>query len=506
MKRELTPHRFSAVVTPLILVSSCLLFANYLQVTTAYASADGIPAIAWKAFDGGGTRTGVNTAERSIGPDTVHQLSRIWAARLPDIVDGAPTVLPHVLTPSGRRDLLFMTTLHGSLLAIDANTGALVWYRDTHGPRITTSSAAIDPYSFQYVYSYGVDGKVHRYEVGTGKEITRSWPITITLIPTIEKGSSALNIFDGFLYMTTASYDDDGHYVGHIVAVNLTDAKVTVFNALCSDKHVLLVNNPSRSNYCPRAGGGIWGRAGVVLDPVSGNAFATVGNGNFNADKGGHDYGESILELSPDLSRLIDTYTADNFDFYNQQDFDLGSTSPVMLPRQDRSATPYMLVQVSKNAVVRLINRQNLSGRGGPNHVGGELQHSALPPGPPCNVLTHPVAWNDSSNTTWVFITRDCGTYAYKLITDSNHRSRLRYVYTSEGGNSPFIANGVLFVQDNNAIVATEPTTGRVLWKSSQPSAGGTIGFKHWQTPVVVNSRLYTADMSGYLYAYGLKS
>jgi len=75
----------------------------------------------------------------------------------------------------------------------------------------------------------------------------------------------------------------------------------------------------------------------------------------------------------------------------------------------------------------------------------------------------------------------------------------------ANAGSSPFIANNILYVQGNNVIWATDPATGKVLWSSSQQSAGGSIGGLHWQSPIVVNGTIFAADNNGKLYAYGLK-
>jgi hypothetical protein len=49
-----------------------------------------------------------------------------------------------------------------------------------------------------------------------------------------------------------------------------------------------------------------------------------------------------------------------------------------------------------------------------------------------------------------------------------------------------------------------DPSTGRRLWSSDQESAGGSIGGIHWESPMVVNGRLYISDESGAMTAYGL--
>lgn len=474
-------------------------------ISTAGASSNSKAAITWPAFDGGGSRSGVNASEKIITSGNVGHLTRLWQHALPAVVDSSPVELPGVKTPAGVKTLLFVTTLTGSLLALDANSGQQVWRKNTRGPKFTTSSPALDP-SGQYVYSYGLDGKIHKYAVGTGVEQTSGgWPVRITNMPDVEKGSSSLNIANGYLYMSTGGYPGDaGHYEGHVVAILLSTGALSVFNSLCTNIHRLLDTVSTDANYCPAVQSGIWARAGAVVDPLTGNVFVTTGNGNYTASTGGYDYGDSIIELSPNLQKVVDSYTPSNYSYLQSTDLDLGSASPTMLPMQKGSLTPYLAVQAGKDSAVRLLNRQNLSGKGGPNHVGGELQ--MLNGAMQGSILTQPVAWNDAHNTTWVFITNGGELVAFKVITDAHGHTTLQKAYqNSHGGSSPFIANGILFVQGNNVLWAMEPTTGNVLWSSAQSTAGGSIGGLHWQSPIIVNGRVYVSDEAGHLSAYGLK-
>ncbi|MEO8970888.1 MAG: PQQ-binding-like beta-propeller repeat protein [Ktedonobacteraceae bacterium] len=472
---------------------------------TSVATPTNQTEITWPAFDGGGSRSGVNSSEKIITPGNVGSLTRLWQQTLPAVVDSSPVELPGVKTPSGTKTLLFVTTLTGSLLALDASTGQQVWRQNTSGPKFTTSSPALDP-SGQYVYSYGLDGNIHKYAVGTGTEQTSGgWPVLITNMPDVEKGSSSLNVTSGYLYMSTSGYPGDaGHYQGHVVAISLSSGALSVFNSLCANIHSLLNTVSGDANYCPDVQSGIWARAGAVVDPLTGNVFVTTGNGNYTASAGGHDYGDSVIELSPNLQKVVDSYTPDNYSYLQSTDLDLGGASPALLPVQKGSLTPYLAVQAGKDGAVRLLNRQNLSGQGGPNHVGGELQ--TLNGAMKGSVLTQPVAWNDAHNTTWVFVTDGGELVAFKVVTDSHGHTTLQKAYqVSHGGSSPFIANGILFVQGNNVLWAMEPTTGKVLWNSAQAAAGGSIGGVHWQSPIIVNGQVYVPDESGHLTAYGLK-
>lgn len=472
---------------------------------TAAASPNSTAAITWSAFDGGGSRSGVNSSEKIITPGNVNALTRLWQQSLPAVVDSSPVELPGVITSAGVKTLLFVTTLTGSLLALDADTGQQVWQQNTSGPKFTTSSPAIDP-SGQYVYSYGLDGKIHKYAVSTGAEQNSGgWPVRITNMPDVEKGSSSLNIASDYLYMSTSGYPGDaGHYEGHVVAISLATGTLNVFNSLCANMHQLLDMVATDANYCPDVQSGIWARAGAVVDPLTGNVFVTTGNGNYTASTGGYDYGDSVIELSPNLQKVVDSYTPGNYSYLQSSDLDLGGASPALLPLQKGSLTPYLAVQVGKDRSVRLLNRQNLSGKGGPNHVGGELQtlNGAMKE----SVLTQPVAWNDAHNTTWVYITDNSELVAFKVMTDLHGHTTLQEAYqNNHGGTSPFIANGILFVQGNNVLWAMEPTTGTTLWSSTQTSAGGSIGGLHWQSPIIVNGRVYVPDEDGHLTAYGLK-
>ena len=102
--------------------------------------------------------SGVNDQETTIHAGNVSSLHLLYRVSLPAVADGAPAFLGNVTTPSGVKDLLFLTTKSGILLAVDAATGATVWSKQpATGPNYTTSSPAVDP-SRLYVYSYGLGG------------------------------------------------------------------------------------------------------------------------------------------------------------------------------------------------------------------------------------------------------------------------------------------------------------------------------------------------------------
>src|SRR6266498_1312545 len=104
-----------------------------------------------------------------------------------------------------------MTTRNGFIVALDAYTGNTLWsHQPATSPGITMSSPAIDP-SRAFVYSSGLDGRIHKYAVGDGAEVTSGgWPQIFPLKPSVERGGTAATTATGgatnFLYMGPGGY------------------------------------------------------------------------------------------------------------------------------------------------------------------------------------------------------------------------------------------------------------------------------------------------------------
>lgn len=471
----------------------------------------------WPVFDHDPQRTGVNSDEQAISPNTVAGLQRLWTENLPEKADGSPILLNAIVMPDGTTaSLLFMTTSHGTTLALNSASGDIVWQQTPPGPSIggqpcqICATPAADP-SGQWIYAAGNDAAIHRYATATGAEDQNSpWPVTVTLMNGDEKRSSSLNLANGYLYVAISGYNGDfGPYVGHVVAVHLADGATQVFNVLCSDQHQLLASPsvvPSTQASCGSREAGLWARSGVVVDqdggPTAGNLFIASGNGPFDANRGGVDYGDSVMRLSLDASALLDSYTPTNYAQLNEGDIDLGSTAPVLLPQQTQSNTPYLAIQGGKDSIIRLLNRAALGG------VGGELQQINLRAG---DIFAAPLGWTDpqgndpSGNNTWLFVDTSSALFGFRVVTDASGNTTLRQSWqVKSGGTSPILAGGVLFVAGSTGVNAYDPHNGDALWSTAQVSAGGNIGPIHWESPIVVNGVLYITDGSGQISAYGL--
>ena len=224
----------------------------------------------WLEFNLDSQRTGQNNLEWRISRGNVASLKTLFRVSTVDVADGAPVYLAGVSTPSGKRDLIFATTAASFVVAHDACTGSRVWFQPpTTGPRWTTSLPAVDP-NRQFVYSYQLDGFVHKFLVGNGAEVTGGgWPELATRKPDVEKGSSNLSIVVGrdarrFLYVTHAGYPgpgpgDQGDYQGHVTAIDLDSGTQTVFNTLCSDRAIHFDESLVAPNDCPKVRAAVWG-------------------------------------------------------------------------------------------------------------------------------------------------------------------------------------------------------------------------------------------------------
>jgi outer membrane protein assembly factor BamB len=432
-------------------------------------------------------------------PGNVHRLRERWQLALGEVADSTPILLEH--TRVGRRTvpMLFQTTKSGVTLGIEATTGKIMWKFSTHGSTVTNSTPAADP-SGRSIYVPGIDGKVHKLSAATGhEEHAPGFPLRITHLPLSEKDASPLNVANGYLYATTSGYYGDAPpYDGHVVAVRLSDGKTTVFNSLCSKYRKLI-----HANTCSQQRSGIWGRGGAVVDPdssMNGRIYAATGNGQFDAGSGGDNYGDTLLSLSADLSTRIGSYTPTDYQQLENGDTDLGSSSPGILPTQSSSSTPYMIVEGGKDAILKLLNRATLPG------IGGELQEVDLPGG----LFSAPAIWSDASNNAWVFVGFSEEVEAYQLQTNRSGVSQLVGIWQMSPGNSngegssPVVANGMLFVAFNSALVALNASTGKELWSSAQRSSKVNIGGIHWESPIVVNGWVYCSDENGNLTAYAL--
>jgi hypothetical protein len=107
--------------------------------------------------------------------------------------------------------------------------------------------------------------------------------------------------------------------------------------------------------------GSIWqGGSGPAVD-ADGNIYVATANGTYDGPAGGNDYGDSVLKMgwNGNVFGVLDFFTPYNQLQLAQQDLDLGSSGPVVLPDQP-GLYPHELVAGGKEGALYLINRDEL--------------------------------------------------------------------------------------------------------------------------------------------------
>ena len=274
--------------------------------------------------------------------------------------------------------------------------------------------------------------------------------------------------------------------------------------------------------YCTTANGdagGIWMSGGGIAVDSSGNLYFTTGNGTFDVNTGGVDYGMTLEKMSPTLTPL------DYFAPYNQaslsnSDLDYGCSDVILLTNQTGSAANEAITEGKwgglylNNTNTGSLGEYNANGTG-PNDDLGEASVNA-------DVHNTLAYWNGyvytggdgvalkafavgnstlgttpTSQSSHIFgsTSQDDGQGAGISVSSNGNSDGIVWALDNTGFNSN---PAVLYAYD-----ATNLNT--VLWTSSEAAGGRDTGpdAVKFQTPVVANGYVYVAG-AGALTIYGL--
>ena len=182
-----------------------------------------------------------------------------------------------------------------------------------------------------------------------------------------------------------------------------------------------------------------------------------------------HATGATRCSSCPPKAKLIGNYTPTNTAKLNTDDLDLGSTSPVYL-------TSKLIAQGGKDGKIRLLSLARI--RGTKPHKGHELQIVSTPSG--TDLFTAPAVWR-SGKRIWLIAADNGATQAWAL-----RGGRLHSVWRNgNGGTSPVIAGGLLYVYDPNGGLR-RLRAGEREARSRRSSAGG----GHWNSPIAIDGRV----------------
>jgi PQQ-like domain len=494
----------------------------------------------WTTDGGDNQRTGWNKNEKILTKDNIRNLQLIWKISTGNQVRALHALMPALVigrltTPSGVKEVAFVSGISDNLYAIDVAAGTMLWKKhwDYPAPAGRGGGAGQDPASLGFlqpggssdvpvigpadgqgrrpVYFVTGDGMLHTINAATGEDIDPPFMFHAG------KGW-ALNLVNDTIFMANT------YAQASISAVELDDPQHKVMS-------------------WSSVSGGAWGRRGAVIDST-GAAWTTTGDGVYNVAN--NQYANSVVgvQVVNRELKMKDYYTPTNWDWLRKRDLDPNNT-PTIFTFKGRE----LMAASGKECRMYLLD---------PKSPGGADHQTPLYKTPLfCNeevdfqdsgswgALS---TWEDPAGARWVLapfwgpahpqmkfpitntpVTKEGGVAAFK-VSDSGGTITLEPAWVSRDmhrGEPVIIANGMVFgygsgeetrqgwpdmgLQFNSLVRAQksghatiyvlDAMTGKELWTS-----GDTItSFNHFSGITVANGRVYLGTYDGTIWCFGLK-
>jgi uncharacterized repeat protein (TIGR03806 family) len=419
LQASISAHKLCNVINQLrrnphiqfLYVYQKLLLSFCLALTCGSVIADPVAVL---TYHNDNDRSGANTNETILTPANVKTATfgKLFSYNVDGQVYAQPLLMTNVTIPGGGVfNVLIVCTEHNTVYGFnaDSNTGGnggLLWrtnlgvsaiipnqdFGNRYGPYsdITvemgiTATPVIDPSTGTlYVDAFTHEGanylhRIHALDVASGT--ARVTPVVVAAtINGVGVGSSggklrfdpiqhfhrsAMTFAGGILFSTYTGYSDTDPYHGWIFGYDPTTLQFLTNYTFNTSP------NSKIADWGPNAGEcGIWMSGNGPCADNNTNLYFEVGNGPFNADTGGTEYGDSFVKLSTTAGKFS---VADYFTPFNQEslasaDADLGSGGALLLPDSVGSATHrHLMVGCGKEGKIYLVDRDNM-GHYNPNN------------------------------------------------------------------------------------------------------------------------------------------
>jgi hypothetical protein len=494
---------------------------------------------------GGSNRAGQYDNEVFLTPENVNPtlFGSIFSYGVDGTVAAQPLYVPNVnISGVGTVNVIYVATQHDSVYAFNADTpgsGQPLWQvpfvNTANGVNAVPISAqgcsgvtgyteigimgtpVIDPNtntmylvaktqeqsgtSFNYVF------RLHALDITTGAE-KFGGPTVITA--SVQNGSTQVTLntqndqqrpglleVNGSIFIAFGSNGCDRNAHGWLLAYSASTLQQQgVFNT-----------SPAVTY-----GSSLWMSGVGPAADAENNIYLITANGLFDINKGGSDWGDTMLKMTFNGSSfaIADSFTPFNQATMYQGDLDLGSGGAVLLPAQT-SGPPNLLVAAGKTGTIYLVNRD---GMGGYNSVKDNIVQEL--PGAVTSLYGAPVYWNNALYFAGRNDNIKAFPFANGIITTTPVETANSYTLTgipaiSANGNS----NGILWLVRNltptnsttllSAFNASTLQTNLVeIYDTQQNTARDALGLApHFATPLVANGRVYVGTNTQ-LKVYGL--
>ena len=503
-------------------------------------------------------RTGQNLSETVLNTSNVNvnTFGKLFSLQVDGQIYAQPLYLPNLDIQGTTRNVVYVATEHNSVYAFDADNasqGAPLWqvnlgtsvpsqdictvtgdtdpddcpYEDLTPEIGITSTPVIDPNTaIMYVVAKTKNDTdssyhffLHALDVRSGTE-QLGGPIEIigqvngggagssggvvTFAPLFHIQRPALLLLNGILYIAFGSVGDIGAFHGWIMGYDAaTLLQTTVFCV-----------TPDGSD------GGIWQSGQGLVADTTNNIYAVTGNGTFDANVSGRDYGDSFLKLSTSNGLTVsDYFTPSNQASLFSGDVDLGSGGPVAIPQTS------LLVGIGKDKLFRVVDSNNMGQFNA--SLDNDVQEFTIALS---SYLGAPVYWNSPNNGPVVYVWGPQDFLkAYKLVggqfqttpvtqsTVQNSTGFSNSAPMSVSANSNLVGSGIVWASASFSGVATGALVPGILrafdatdltneiWDTKQNPARDDVGnYAKFSPPTIANGKVYLATFSNQLLVYGL--
>jgi hypothetical protein len=486
-------------------------------------------------------RTGQNLNETVLTTGNVNetQFGKLFSCPVDGQIYGEPLYVQGVSfpgnnnVPAGTYNVVYVATENDSLYAFDADGTSCtqLWQVSflTNGaqtlntadiggcanisPQVgITSTPVIDP-ALNEIFvlartKTGSSGNYTYYQTLYALEITSGTIVQSTQIqasvsstngpvtfnPQTQNQRAGLFVINGVVYIAWASHCDIQPYHGWLIGYEESNMQqVGVFNTTPNGVQ-----------------GGIWQSGAAPAVDEYGNLYFMNGNGTFDVNTGGVDYGEGLTKVNLSGNSLVveDYFVPSNYQTLNASDLDLGSGGPLLIPTQPTPPTQ-MLVAAGKQGMVYLVNQTDL----GEYNPSSNQVIQTLPAGTVPTAHSMPAYWQN--NIYFCGVGNNLQSYLLSnglLSTSPTSQSPETYGYpgatpaVSANGSANGIVWAVSTVQGYPALlrVYDAANLSRELYNSdlnaTRDQAGMAVKFV---VPTVANGKVYLGTQTE-LNVYGL--
>jgi uncharacterized repeat protein (TIGR01451 family) len=503
-------------------------------------------------------RTGQNLNETVLTPANVRvgTFGKLLTYSLDGMAIASPLYVANVNVPGqGLHNVVYIATEHDSVFAFDADgrSSSPLWSKSFLNPAAgvtsvpchdpdpdcdispeigITSTGVIDTATgtlYLVAKTKEVSGqnvsyvqRLHALDIGSGDEKFGGPVILQASVPGNGLGSNAgvlsydplhqnqrpaLLLANGVVYIGAGSHSDVQPYHGWLIG----------YNALTLQQVMAVSFSPDDG------GAGLWQANGGPATDSSGNIYVITGNGAFDVNTGGRDYGDSFLKINI-AGTVIDYFTPSNQGTLNAMDFDLGAAGALLLPDQP-GAHPHVLVSAGKNNTIYLVDRDNMGHYNVKNdNLAVQSLVNIFPHGTPQpGNYSAPVYFNGAVYFSPVADNIQSFTLSNGLLS-SAPSSRSSEFYSYPGGalaiSANGAANGILWAIQRNGSCGPPPTCpsaapgvlraydasdlGNQIYSSDQAGDLDMLDYAaKFSVPVVANGKVFVSSMSQ-LTVYGL--